>query len=484
MEWLKKINNKKALKLGTILCAFIFSIPSIIYLLKNKTVLSFTNEYCFLLNNSDRILQTGMYLLIIIAFCVLYYLIIKNRKKLFKNIKQILLFVLIVSIFFMVVVPFESSDVFYYLGIGRIQSEYDQNPYYISVKDYVDNNNVNMENDTALQKGYNNYWSETTVVYGAIWTFICRIIAGLSFGNVDIGLLLFKLLNLAVHIFNCYMMYKVSHKKIFSIIYGLNPFVLIEALSNVHNDIFIVAFILLATYFLIRKKNVLLATLFLSFATAIKYFAILLLPIMIIYHFRKEKPQTRFINCIKYGILFAVFLLIPYLLYMQDLQVFNGMADQQGKVTKGIYVIIAEYFTEPANLVEKISGFALGVFVIIYFFKCITLLAKPKISFRKELQGFYVMLLAFIFILITAFQPWYLIWLCPIMMWQKAKDIKFITQMQIMTLIANCVFLIYSENYKYGVPFFFIFVVGSLLCVIKNERKVVYIKNNYMLKKG
>ena len=43
MEWLKKINNKKALKLGTILCAFIFSIPSIIYLLKNKTVLSFTN---------------------------------------------------------------------------------------------------------------------------------------------------------------------------------------------------------------------------------------------------------------------------------------------------------------------------------------------------------------------------------------------------------------------------------------------------------
>ena len=110
---------------------------------------------------------------------------------------------------------------------------------------------------------------------------------------------MFKLLNLMVHIFNCYMIYKISHKKIFSIIYGLNPFVLIEALSNVHNDIFVIAFILLATYFLIRKKNLFVATLFLSLATAIKYFAILLLPITIIYYFRKEKPQTRFIKLYK-----------------------------------------------------------------------------------------------------------------------------------------------------------------------------------------
>ena len=177
MESLKKINNKNILKISIILCSFLFAIPSIIYLLQNKTILNFTNEYCFLLNNSDRVFQTGIYLLIIGLFCILYCLIIKNRKTIFTNIKQILLLVLIVSIFFTVVIPFESSDVFYYLGIGRIQSEYEQNPYYISVKDYVDNNNVNMENDTVLQKGYNNYWSETTVVYGAIWTLVCKIIA-------------------------------------------------------------------------------------------------------------------------------------------------------------------------------------------------------------------------------------------------------------------------------------------------------------------
>ena len=97
-----------------------------------------------------------------------------------------------------------------------MQSTYNQNPYYQSIKEYVDNNNVDMSNDTVLKKGYSNYWSNTTVVYGAIWTLICRIIAGMSFGNVDIGLILFKILNLIIHIVNCYLMYKISKKKIFS----------------------------------------------------------------------------------------------------------------------------------------------------------------------------------------------------------------------------------------------------------------------------
>ena len=81
--------------------------------------------------------------------------------------------------------------------------------------------------------------------------------------------------------------------------------------------------------------------------------------------------------------------------------------------------------------------------------------------------------LAFLMLLITNFQPWYFMWLVPFMMWQKSENIKLIVQMQIMTLIANIVFLIYSENYKYGVPFFTIFVVGTLACVIQNRNSKI-----------
>ena len=474
---MKTLVKEKFLKIGLIICAILFAIPSVKYIINNGTVLNLKDDYCFLLDDSDRLVQAGIYLLLLCIFAIFYYFIIKKRKQLFNNIKEVLLFIAIISVCFAFIVPFESSDVFYYLGVGRLQSQYNQNPYYENIKDYVDNNNVDMTNDTVLQKGYSNYWSQTTVVYGALWTLICNAIAGMSLGNVNLGLLLFKILNLAVHLINCYIIYKISNRKIFALIYGLNPFVLLESIANVHNDICVVLFILLSMYFLKNKKNLILSVLFLACATAIKYFAILLLPIIVIYYYRNENIKTRIINCIKYGILFGVFLAIPYLLYIQDIQVFKGMADQQSKITKGFYLFIEEYFPQPEDLAYKLSDFALMSFIIIYLARCIVLLCNPQISLKKELQSIYWFLLTFIFLLITGFQPWYLMWLCPIMMWQKSRDIKLIVQMQILTQIANSIFIMYTESYKYGVPFFFIFVVGTLICIIKNKKeRIVYIE--------
>ena len=166
-----------------------------------------------------------------------------------------MIFVTIISLIFVIVIPFFSSDVFYYLGIGRLDGKYHQNPYYTTIKGYVDNSNSNYENDTVLMQGYYNDWSDTTVVYGPIWTLICRMVSLISFGNIDIGLFAFKILNLLIHLCNCYLLYKISNKKIFSLLYGINPFILIEAIAHVHNDIFIIFFTLLAFYFLIKKKN-------------------------------------------------------------------------------------------------------------------------------------------------------------------------------------------------------------------------------------
>ena len=105
-----------------------------------------------------------------------------------------------------------------------------------------------------------------------------------------------------------------------------------------------------------------------------------------------------------------------------------------------------------------------------YITKCIKLLQTKNIKFYKEIRDLFKYIVAFVFLLITNFQPWYLIWLTPFIIWQKSDNIKLIFQMQIMTLVANIVFLIYSENFKYGVPFFTILVIGILICIIKNEK--------------
>lgn len=55
------------------------------------------------------------------------------------------------AIIFIAVIPFTCSDVFYYLGVGRLDSKYHQNPYYTTIKEFVDSgdNNKYLEQDTV-----------------------------------------------------------------------------------------------------------------------------------------------------------------------------------------------------------------------------------------------------------------------------------------------------------------------------------------------
>lgn len=479
---MKKFENYNLLKIAIFIVSICFAMPSLFYITKNKTVLNFNGdlEFCFLLtNNIDRLYQAGIYAFIIFIYIILYYFIIKNYKKVFKDIKQIYKLILVISLVFVLVIPFWCSDVFYYLGIGRLASKYHQNPYYVDMKSYIDNNDVDIQNDTVMQKGYNNYWAETTVVYGAFWTLICSIISFLSFGNIDFGLLIFKLINLMLHIGNCILLYKISKKRIFSLIYGLNPFVLIEGISNSHNDMFVVFFMLMAIYMLIKRKNIVLSILFLALATDIKYFSILLLPLIVIYYSKDKDIKGRILNCITYGGIFLFFVAIPYLLYIRDVNVFLGLTEQRDRIAKGLYLFISEYFHNPENLIDIVKDIALDIFAIIYIFNCFSLLFTKNIKFYKEIRGIFLFIIAFLFLLITNFQPWYFMWMVPFMIWQKADNIKLIIQMQIMTLIANIVFLIYSENYVYGVPFFCILVTGILSCsVYDKNKKIVLLKKH------
>lgn len=489
MEKLQKKENKflnKGLKILFIFVSLIFVIPSIRYYLEKRTILNFDRYYQFLLNNTDITKQTIAYIVVLSIITVIYYLLLKNRKVIFKDIKNILIFVAIISIIFIVMIPFTSSDIFYYLGVGRLNSEYGQNPYYTTIKDFVEqeNNNYYLVQDTVLQQGYHNPWSGTTVVYGPIWMMICKVVATLSLGNIDIGLLIFKIFNVLAHILNCYLIYKISHKKIFMLLYGLNPFVLIEGIGCVHNDIFVILFTLLSLYFLIKKKNILLSVIFIAIATAIKYFTILLLPFIIIYHFRQEKPSKRFLKCIQYGVVFLITVMTFYLVYIQDLKVLTGAFVQQEKLAKGLYVVLKEYFSDIPNIIEHTKEVLLGSFGIIYFFTCIMLLNKKEISFRKEMRIVTYFIMAFLFLLITNFQPWYIMWLFPCLIWQRADTIKLITGMSILSQFANSIFLMYEENWHYGTPFIFVLIVGSLIIALVNqERRKERLRCGYVRRK-
>lgn len=477
--------NSLILKASFILTCFLFVIPSITYYIKEKTIFEFDDWFLFLLNDTDRLKQSVLYFIVITLMTILYTLIIKARNQIFKNIKSIFIFILIISCIFIIAIPFMCSDVFYYLGIGRLAGEYEKNPYYDTIKGFVETeNNIQLlEKDSVLHQGYLNDWADSICVYGPLWAFICKLITVFSMGNVDLGLFVFKILNVIVHIINCYMIYRLSNKKkVFLLLYGLCPFVLIEGICSVHNDMYVLMFIL-TSLFLVKNKNKLkLSIVFLAMATAIKYFAILFLPFVVLYHFKKEKLWKKILYCILYGMFFLIVLAIPYLLYIRDWKVLSGLFMQQEKIAKSIYVILLEYFTYPAGITYKVNKYLLIFFVIIYFFICVDMLISKKLKFNEIMHNMCYILLFFVFMLITQFQPWYLLWIYSVLVWQKAKNINLIIQVTMLTQFANTIFLVYGEGWKNGTPFAFVMFVGFFVFALLNQYNREYRKKRIYLK--
>ena len=299
---LVKINKIKTfciknLKTIYLILSIAFLLTSIIYWAKYKTIKEYEVNYVFS-SIENRWKDMLIYLTIFILWCFAYYLVLKYSRKLFKDKKILFRYMIIISIIFIIALPFTSSDIFYYIGVGRIDGGYGQNPYIESIYSFCTNteNTEILKSDTALQKGLENDWAKETVVYGAVWSFITKIVGFLSFGNIDIAVLILKLFCVIAHLLNVYLIYKLaSEKKIFALIYGINPFILVEGIANAHNDIFVLTFCLFSIYFCIKKKNIFISVLFLALATSIKYFTILLLPLVIIYYYRKQKLKTRII---------------------------------------------------------------------------------------------------------------------------------------------------------------------------------------------
>ncbi len=324
-------------------------------------------------------------------------------------------------------------------------------------------------------------WSGQTVVYGPMWPLVCKILSGLSMGNLSLALFIYKLFNLILHLANTYLIYQISKKKnLFTLMYALNPLALFDGIANVHNEIFVIFFILLALYFFVRKKNMLLTIVFMALATAIKYVAVLLIPFLVLYKYQKEKALKKMLYAFCWGILFILVLILCYSLYMRDFSVLKGILTQQNKFANSIFIFFAVKDIDLAINVSR--GFMLA-FAVVYVVTLIKrIICKKTYIFNKYMHDYNGLLILFLFGTITNFQSWYTLWLLPTIMWQKSKDIKMILCITIAAEIANIIYFIFFEWYKYGtiycsILFSLILIVNCIL-----DRKDINLlkKFNYM----
>ena len=468
--------KNKIFKIMFIVISIMMIIPSIIYLIQNKTIFGFDIYYNFFINEeSNKILSTTIYLLLFISITLLYLKMIKT-KNLFNSIREILKYVAIIGCIFIVMLPWTSSDIFYYMGVGELDAVYNQNPYYVTMEDYYEQNKENID-DEILAQGANNYWASTTLVYGPIAQVLFKVCSGLSFKNIDLCIVIFKLLNLIIHVVNCYLIYKISGRKKFAIIYGLNPFILLEFIGNVHNDIIIVFFVLLTLYYLIKKKNILVSVLFLALGTGIKYFTVLLLPIIILYHFRKkEKISKKLLECFKYGLIFILIVILEYIPYLKNIDVLLAMLPQLERYSKSIYSVLLMI---NVDLMKCVKIIFIMIFMYVYIFSFFEILFKKKNNIFNMLRKYNIIILLSLLIL-TNCHPWYLIWLFATIMWQRVNTIRNIIGFTAITQIANSAYMFNYESYVYD-----IYYVSIIIClfimwqVFTNRKKVKKIERCY-----
>lgn len=312
----KKISTK-IISAIYVLLSLLFAIPSIRYLIQNKTVYYFIHVFTYTFtkaqNVNEQYLNAIIYLCLFGLLFACYFYLLKNSMHVFQTKKRLFGFILVVGILFSIMIPTTSLDVYSYIGNGWVDSHYHENPYYTSVQEVTNQNGV----DPMLGK-VARCWRDEPVIYGPVWSLICKGLTSISGGNIDIALYTFKIASLLIFLACSFLIYKITKKKFFCLLFALNPFILFEFLCNVHNDIFLVFFVLLAFYFTKEKKHIAMAVACIAMAVGIKYLSILLLPFILVYMLKEDETKNKIKKGILYGMEFVVLLVIFYLFYIKD----------------------------------------------------------------------------------------------------------------------------------------------------------------------
>ena len=185
---IRKIFNKDSIiKIIYFFTSVLLTIPSIIYLIKNRTIYNFVYVFSYMYRSAtgeyEHYINAIIYVILFSILFLLYIKILKNISKIFETNKRMFIFIIIIGMLFAIIIPTTSLDVFSYIGNGWVDSHYNENPYYTSVQNVWDKNGP----DEMLGK-VARCWRTEPVVYGPTWSIICKALTSLSFGNITASL--------------------------------------------------------------------------------------------------------------------------------------------------------------------------------------------------------------------------------------------------------------------------------------------------------
>ncbi|HUD20172.1 MAG TPA: hypothetical protein VMR81_07050 [Patescibacteria group bacterium] len=193
---------------------------------------------------NERPLVTGIYLVFLVIFFVLYAWAYRMTKRRELRGRDIILTVAVTYGILVFAYSLVSYDIFNYMTTAKMLFTHHENPYIVMPIE------IPNEASLAFTRAANK-----VALYGPTWLLLSGIPHVLGFGNVWLTMISFKLFVTLWLIGGLYLIYKVTHQWQAVILFGLNPLILIEIVVSGHNDIVMMVLALLGLH-LLQKSSV------------------------------------------------------------------------------------------------------------------------------------------------------------------------------------------------------------------------------------
>lgn len=303
--------------------------------------------------------------------------------------------------------PILATDLFSYALRGRVAALYGANPFAVSPSAFP--------NDPWV--GLMGEWAVSASPYGPLWEGLSYLIARLFGENFLAHLLGLKTVAFVSYLGSVVLVWAAlgrllpERRAAGTLFYAWNPFTLLEAVGNGHNDIVMATLILLAVYFLVSGRGWGVVPALIA-ATLVKHVALLLVPPFALYLAWQRPPLRRWL------FLAANAALAVTLLFIFWLPVWPGWNQWAvHEATAGatyspaaLLILLLRFVAGPA------SAFRMGRYAVFALFALTYLwaLRRRPTSARQALYAGFLGLMGYLVFVAMQYHPWYLLWVLPL----------------------------------------------------------------------
>ncbi|MCH7492335.1 polyprenol phosphomannose-dependent alpha 1,6 mannosyltransferase MptB [Patescibacteria group bacterium] len=355
----------------------------------------------------------GPFLFALFGVYVLFYIYGKEYLREKSAFRVVIYFTAVFAVILILTPPFFSSDLYGYTSRASIANLHDVTQY----------------SATPAELGYQDVvaWENGVTPYGPFFTLYSTTINKVIGQNVIVNLVVFRLVAIAVLAASIFLIYKIAsqtvprNKYFVTALFAWNPFILIESIHSAHNDVFMVFFILLSIY-LILKSRFIWAAGSLTLGFLVKFSPIILLPIVFLFIIKQSIPVKRKIRDVVLAILLIVVLVVvfylPYQNFSDNLGNLGNSLIGPSNLTFPQFIInvgfsfLDKYTTFEPDIVTLRAGY-LAVFLALYIF---ILFYKDLTKNSNFIIRYFLALLSLLFLLGGKFNIWYILWFIPLVL--------------------------------------------------------------------